>query len=152
MFNTVTKVKRKYIEKLLSHWYPGQSIFSSDEHYRKKNKKTKSFTDDFAIAVSSLIWFFTKPLLVFLTLLNYVLIFLKKKDNVSAITTRRIQKPFPKIVAIGNLTLGGSGKTPTTICLIRKLLVQGIRPAVISRGYKGRIDRHNKKSQFVHRI
>lgn len=149
MFNTVTKIKRKFIERLLSHWYPGLSIFSSSEYSKQKKKKTKNFTDDFSITISSLIWFFTKPTLIFLTLINYVFIFLKKKHTVFTTTTRTIQKPIPKIVAIGNLTLGGSGKTPTTICLISKLLAQGIRPAVITRGYKGQIDRQNKKSQFV---
>ncbi len=38
-------------------------------------------------------------------------------------------------VCIGNLTLGGSGKTPTVTLAARLLSKEGIRPVVISRGY-----------------
>lgn len=43
--------------------------------------------------------------------------------------------PFP-IISIGNLTVGGTGKTPHTELLIRLLLKQSYKIAVLSRGYK----------------
>ncbi|MGL4666305.1 MAG: tetraacyldisaccharide 4'-kinase, partial [Saezia sp.] len=39
------------------------------------------------------------------------------------------------IVIVGNLTVGGAGKTPTAIALIEHLIKNGHRPALVSRGY-----------------
>lgn len=38
-------------------------------------------------------------------------------------------------MSVGNLRVGGSGKTPVVACLARLLLEQGERPSVLSRGY-----------------
>src|SRR3990170_917274 len=42
--------------------------------------------------------------------------------------------PCP-VVSIGNITVGGTGKTPTVIMLAIMLKAAGYRPAVLSRGY-----------------
>lgn len=39
------------------------------------------------------------------------------------------------VVVVGNIVVGGAGKTPTTMALIRALQTAGWRPGVISRGY-----------------
>jgi tetraacyldisaccharide 4'-kinase len=44
------------------------------------------------------------------------------------------------VVSVGNLTLGGTGKTPLTIYLARLMQSYGYRVVVISRGYKGRAE------------
>lgn len=44
--------------------------------------------------------------------------------------------PVP-VMIIGNITVGGSGKTPLIIALVKFLQHQGIKVAVISRGYGG---------------
>ena len=43
-------------------------------------------------------------------------------------------RPFP-VVVVGNITVGGTGKTPLIIEIANALKVVGLRPAVISRGY-----------------
>lgn len=46
-----------------------------------------------------------------------------------------------RVISIGNLTLGGTGKTPMTVWLANLLKDAGFRPVVISRGYQGRAER-----------
>jgi len=41
------------------------------------------------------------------------------------------------VISVGNLTVGGTGKTPMVIWLAEKLLAEGKRVAILSRGYKG---------------
>ncbi|MCI5121344.1 MAG: tetraacyldisaccharide 4'-kinase [Candidatus Electrothrix sp. AUS4] len=41
------------------------------------------------------------------------------------------------VISVGNLTLGGTGKTPMVQYLARLLQQQGYQPAIISRGYGG---------------
>lgn len=43
-----------------------------------------------------------------------------------------------RVVSIGNLTVGGTGKTPMVIWVVQQLLEQGRRVAVLSRGYRRR--------------
>jgi len=60
----------------------------------------------------------------------------------------RPQAPAPRnqpgeapVVVIGNLTVGGTGKTPLVIWLCGRLQALGLRVAVISRGYGGTASR-----------
>ena len=48
---------------------------------------------------------------------------------------RRFDVP---IIVIGNITVGGTGKTPLVIWMARHLRSQGWRPGIVSRGYGGR--------------
>jgi tetraacyldisaccharide 4'-kinase len=58
-----------------------------------------------------------------------------------AIATWRLARggrgPGIPVVCIGNLTVGGAGKTPTALTVARMLAKAGERPVFISRGYGG---------------
>jgi len=47
--------------------------------------------------------------------------------------------PGVPVLVVGNLTVGGAGKTPLTIALVERLRAEGFNPGVASRGY-GRED------------
>jgi len=41
------------------------------------------------------------------------------------------------VISVGNLTVGGTGKTPMVLWLAERLIADGQRPAVLTRGYRG---------------
>ena len=47
-----------------------------------------------------------------------------------------------KVISVGNITLGGTGKTPLVIALACELLKRGITVGILSRGYKGAREKH----------
>lgn len=51
---------------------------------------------------------------------------------------RKVYRFSIPIVIIGNLTIGGNGKTPMVIWLVERLKSHGWKVGVISRGYKGK--------------
>lgn len=51
--------------------------------------------------------------------------------------THRLPRP---VISIGNITVGGTGKTPITAHIARKLIAQGLKVCVISRGYGGSLE------------
>lgn len=63
----------------------------------------------------------------------------------AAATARRIARGRPvdpgvPVICVGNLTLGGTGKTPVVAALARRLSDADWRPAILSRGYGGRLE------------
>lgn len=60
------------------------------------------------------------------------------------ILTKQGYKSKCKIISVGNIVSGGSGKTPFTIFLTNHLRDKGFKVAVSHRGYKGKFEQENK--------
>ncbi len=78
------------------------------------------------------------------TLLHLLLIPLSKVFGLSASSRRLLYRtriltshrlPVP-VVVVGNISVGGTGKTPLTLALAQQLITRGWHPLIISRGYK----------------
>ncbi|WP_025324365.1 tetraacyldisaccharide 4'-kinase [Deferrisoma camini] len=52
----------------------------------------------------------------------------------------RSEDPGVPVISVGNVAVGGTGKTPCVERICRLLLARGVRPAVLSRGYGGRAE------------
>jgi tetraacyldisaccharide 4'-kinase len=61
------------------------------------------------------------------------------------ISTGRLAVP---VMVVGNITVGGTGKTPLTIWLAQFLKARGYRPGIISRGYGGLVQRRPMAVSF----
>ncbi len=49
----------------------------------------------------------------------------------------RTKKLPCRVISVGNLSAGGTGKTPMTVYMAEWLCQSGLRPVIISRGYRG---------------
>lgn len=61
----------------------------------------------------------------------------------AALTARRVARPgfaaSVPVICLGNLTLGGTGKTPAVIALAQRLTARGRSPVILTRGHGGRL-------------
>ena len=64
--------------------------------------------------------------------------------------TEAFEAPVP-VICVGNLTAGGTGKTPLTMTIAKELIGQGERPVILTRGYGGQEEGpiHVKKGEHT---
>ncbi len=90
------------------------------------------------MAVIEHFWYRTRPahlLLIPLSLLFRAVVAARRALYARG-TLRSERLPVP-VVVVGNLSVGGTGKTPLVIWLVTVLRTAGYRPGIITRGYGG---------------
>lgn len=73
----------------------------------------------------------------------------------AAATARRIARTTPSpapcpVICVGNLTLGGTGKTPVAIAVIEAARALGRKPAALTRGWKAKLAPPAKVDPAIH--
>ena len=90
-----------------------------------------------SLLISAKVWKKKTPLslvLLPLSIIFFSLIFIRKKLLVWRVSRRQDRIKGPTII-VGNITAGGTGKTPLVIYLANELTARGLHPGIISRGY-----------------
>ena len=85
------------------------------------------------------LWYGRHPLSLLLAPLGWIyaaLIMLRRLAYASGLLP--VQRVGVPVIVVGNLTVGGTGKTPVVIWLAEFLTAHGHRPGIISRGYGGK--------------
>lgn len=67
----------------------------------------------------------------------YLLLSTLRRSLYSGGILRRTRLSVP-VVIVGNITVGGTGKTPLVVWLSKLLQRQGYKPGIVARGYRGR--------------
>lgn len=83
------------------------------------------------LSLASILWFFSKA-------------YQAGADLNAWLYTKEIRKrrSLPcLVISVGNITVGGTGKTPMTMYMARLMQDMGYKVAVVSRGYKGRAEK-----------
>lgn len=82
-------------------------------------------------------WYRTTRLhliLVPISLIFHVLVAFRRELYQNGMkTSERLLVP---VIVIGNISVGGTGKTPLTLALAQQLIAHGLNPLIVSRGYK----------------
>lgn len=84
-------------------------------------------------------WYNKNPLALLLAPLSWVfcLVSMLRRKGYQSRLLQVTRLPVPVIV-VGNISVGGTGKTPLVVWLVHFLRQAGYSPAVVSRGYGGR--------------
>ena len=77
---------------------------------------------------------FLRIFLIPFSLIYLLIIYIRNHFyNIGILKSHKISKP---IISIGNISTGGTGKSPFTVFLANYFIVNNLKPAIVSRGYK----------------
>ncbi|WP_339344577.1 tetraacyldisaccharide 4'-kinase [uncultured Alcanivorax sp.] len=85
-------------------------------------------------------WYKGSPWLVPLRPLS-ALVSLEARRRLQQFRKQRPRPPVPVLV-VGNITVGGTGKTPLVIALVEAARSRGLKVAVVSRGFGGKTEQY----------
>lgn len=80
-------------------------------------------------------WYSRNPIAFFLQIVSWPYVIFMALRSVFYRRYSRVEKLPVPVVVVGNLTVGGTGKTPLVVAIVKTLLGLGYRPGVITRGY-----------------
>ncbi len=113
---------------------------------------SESFKDKWQITFHNLKKDLIETFLTFLAVIYGFVVVLRRYIYENSIFVRKRKLPKP-VISIGNISVGGTGKTPVVIATAKKLQEEGYNVVVLSRGYKrksrGTILVSNGKNIFV---
>ena len=120
------------------HWYPSNVNGSFDNLTKTIHVSHKSNFLNYCIKLSTRIFFIV--CLPFFRLSSSIYQHLATKKNTRKYeTVSKINKKNKncKLITVGNILVGGVGKTPTVLAITNKLRSEGFNIAVVSKGYAG---------------
>ena len=109
----ITKKEKSYLPSILEE--PAQQGMLLDAWYKK----------------SVWLWLLSPLSLLFS-------FFVRLRINSFKENSKKVWKPNVPVIVVGNISMGGTGKTPLVKMLGQKLLEEGFSPGIVSRGYGGR--------------
>ena len=85
------------------------------------------------------IWYRPNPLQWLLWPLSWVYVAVVRLRQASyRVGLRSVTRLPVPVIVVGNITVGGTGKTPCVIWLARELTTRGYRVGIVSRGFGGK--------------
>lgn len=88
------------------------------------------------------LWYQNSPLSVALAPLGWLYrataVLRRAAYRLGVFSVGRVDAP---VIVVGNISVGGTGKTPLVIWIAHFLKTNGLRPGIVSRGYRGRADK-----------
>lgn len=88
------------------------------------------------------LWYRNSPLALALAPLGWLYciaaVLRRAAYRLGIFSTGRVGAP---VIVVGNISVGGTGKTPLVIWIARFLKANGLRPGIVSRGYRGRAEK-----------
>ncbi len=112
-------------------------VFDTDEH----ESQFSLFSEDFNPLLKA--WYSDAAWVKVLTPVSYIYQWLseRRRRSIERHPERQYQAEVPVIV-VGNINVGGTGKSPLVIWLAQQLLEAGYSPGIVSRGYGGKAEQY----------
>ena len=125
-----------------------QSLYKNkfEDSPKKKSKATKSsqlyipeFEDEYNSSIVIDSWYKKSLWLYLLLPFSLVFSYLTNRRRRKFVKSKKLSyKSEIPLIVVGNLTIGGTGKTPLVAYIASELVKKGYKPGLVSRGYGGK--------------